>query len=148
MALSDGNKSKRGAKGSPESGGEGKASDRDVGHALRLLDEPRFHGVSLTARGGGTGTNGQALTTGIVMDVSRHMRGILELNLDAGWVRVQPGVVLDQLNDHLRPHGVAGAPATARFQWFFSAADTALEREYPINCVRRAVIIRFEASAR
>lgn len=37
MALSDGNKSKRGAKGSPESGGDGKTSDRDVGHALRSV---------------------------------------------------------------------------------------------------------------
>jgi FAD/FMN-containing dehydrogenase/Fe-S oxidoreductase len=82
----------------------------DVGHALLLLDEPRFHGVSLTARGGGTGTNGQALTTGIVMDVSRHMRGILELNLEAGYVRVQPGVVLDDLNAQLKPHSVYFAP--------------------------------------
>ncbi|HKP61134.1 MAG TPA: FAD-binding and (Fe-S)-binding domain-containing protein [Polyangiales bacterium] len=78
----------------------------DVTLCLRLLDEPRFHGVSLTARGGGTGTNGQALTSGVVMDVSRHMRAILELNLEAGFVRVQPGVVLDDLNAFLKPHGV------------------------------------------
>ena len=73
---------------------------------MRLLAEPRFEGVSLTARGGGTGTNGQALTGGVVMDLSRHMRGILELNLAEGWVRVQPGVVLDDLNAFLKPHGV------------------------------------------
>ena len=78
----------------------------DVSLALRLLDEPRFHGVTLTARGGGTGTNGQALTRGVVMDVSRHMRGILELNVAEGYVRVQPGVVLDDLNAYLKPHGV------------------------------------------
>ena len=78
----------------------------DVVLALRLLAEPRFEGVSLTARGGGTGTNGQALTRGVVMDLSRHLRGILELNLAEGWVRVQPGVVLDDLNAHLKPHGV------------------------------------------
>jgi FAD/FMN-containing dehydrogenase/Fe-S oxidoreductase len=78
----------------------------DVTLALRLLDEPRFHAVSLTARGGGTGTNGQALTSGVVMDVSRHMRAILELNLEAGFVRVQPGVVLDDLNAFLKPHQV------------------------------------------
>ena len=83
---------------------------QDVEHALRLLDEPRFHKVALTARGGGTGTNGQALTPGVVLDVSRHMREILELNLEAGFVRVQPGVVLDDLNAFLKPHGVYFAP--------------------------------------
>ena len=51
-------------------------STEDVAHALRLIDEARFHDLALTARGGGTGTNGQALTTGIVIDVSRHMRSI------------------------------------------------------------------------
>jgi FAD/FMN-containing dehydrogenase/Fe-S oxidoreductase len=78
----------------------------DVALALRLLEEPRFHGVTLTARGGGTGTNGQALTRGVVMDLSRHMAGVLELDLAAGYVRVQPGVVLDDLNALLKPHGV------------------------------------------
>lgn len=82
----------------------------DVANALRLIDEPRFHEVSLTARGGGTGTNGQALTTGVVLDVSRHMREILEIDLAAGFVRVQPGVVLDDLNAALKPHGVYFAP--------------------------------------
>jgi FAD/FMN-containing dehydrogenase/Fe-S oxidoreductase len=78
----------------------------DVALALRLIDEPRFHDVALTARGGGTGTNGQALTSGVVMDLSRHMATILALDLEAGFVRVQPGVVLDDLNAFLKPHGV------------------------------------------
>jgi FAD/FMN-containing dehydrogenase/Fe-S oxidoreductase len=73
---------------------------------LRLIDEPRFHDVAITARGGGTGTNGQALTAGVVMDLSRHMAKILELDLAAGFVRIQPGVVLDDLNAFLKPHGV------------------------------------------
>jgi FAD/FMN-containing dehydrogenase/Fe-S oxidoreductase len=81
-------------------------STHDVALALALIDEPRFHGVALTARGGGTGTNGQALTSGVVMDLSRHMAQILELDLEAGFVRVQPGVVLDDLNAFLKPHGV------------------------------------------
>jgi FAD/FMN-containing dehydrogenase/Fe-S oxidoreductase len=82
----------------------------DVSLALELLAEPRFQSVTLTARGGGTGTNGQALTRGIVMDVSRHMRAILELDLAAGYVRVQPGVVLDDLNAYLKQHQVYFAP--------------------------------------
>jgi FAD/FMN-containing dehydrogenase/Fe-S oxidoreductase len=78
----------------------------DVTLAMKLIDDPAFHGVALTARGGGTGTNGQSLTSGVVMDLSRHMAKILELDLVGGWVRVQPGVVLDDLNSHLKPHGV------------------------------------------
>jgi FAD/FMN-containing dehydrogenase/Fe-S oxidoreductase len=81
-------------------------SSADVALAMRLVDEPRFHGVALTARGGGTGTNGQALTSGVVVDVSRHMAKILELDLAAGHVAAQPGVVLDDLNAFLEPHGV------------------------------------------
>src|SRR6185437_9271861 len=78
----------------------------DVALALELVNEPRFHGVALTARGGGTGTNGQSLTTGVVMDLSRHMAKIGQLDLEGGWVRVQCGVVLDDLNAFLKPHGV------------------------------------------
>jgi FAD/FMN-containing dehydrogenase/Fe-S oxidoreductase len=78
----------------------------DVALALKLIDDPRFHGVALTARGGGTGTNGQALTAGVVMDLSRHMAKILTLDLEAGFVNVQCGVVLDDLNAFLKPHGV------------------------------------------
>lgn len=81
-------------------------STRDVALALQLIDEPRFHRVALTARGGGTGTNGQSLTSGVVMDLSRHMAKILALDLEGGFVSVQSGVVLDDLNRFLKPHGV------------------------------------------
>jgi FAD/FMN-containing dehydrogenase/Fe-S oxidoreductase len=85
-------------------------STDDVALALSLIDEPRFHGVAITARGGGTGTNGQALTTGVVMDLSRHMTNIVALDVERGFVTVQPGVVLDDLNRFLKPHGVYFAP--------------------------------------
>ena len=62
-------------------------------------------GIPLTARGGGTGTNGQSLNAGVIVDMSRHMTRILSLDTDAGTVTVEPGVVLDQLNNYLRPHG-------------------------------------------
>jgi FAD/FMN-containing dehydrogenase/Fe-S oxidoreductase len=84
--------------------------EADVELTLRLAHSESFRGIKLSPRGGGTGTNGQALCDGVILDVSRHFRSILELNLEAGWVRVQPGVVLDQLNDYLRPHGVFFAP--------------------------------------
>jgi FAD/FMN-containing dehydrogenase/Fe-S oxidoreductase len=83
---------------------------QDVALALRLIDEPRFHGVAIAARGGGSGTNGQSLTSGVVMDLSRHMAKIVGLDLEGGFVSVQPGVVLDDLNAFLRPSGVFFAP--------------------------------------
>ncbi len=85
-------------------------SEPDVSLALRLAHEERYAEVTLSPRGGGTGTNGQSLSEGVVLDLSRHLDAILETNLAEGWVRVQPGVVLDQLNAHLRPHGVFFAP--------------------------------------
>ena len=66
--------------------------------------------VTFSARGGGTGTNGQSLTDGIVVDMSRHMNKILEINVEQQWVRVQAGVVKDALNDALRPHGFFFSP--------------------------------------
>ena len=66
--------------------------------------------ITFSARGGGTGTNGQSLTPGIVVDTSRYMNQILEVNLEEQWVRVQSGVIKDALNDVLRPHGYFFSP--------------------------------------
>jgi FAD/FMN-containing dehydrogenase len=66
--------------------------------------------IQFAPRGGGTGTNGQSLSAGIIIDCSKYMRNILEVNLEDMWVRVQPGVVLDQLNQYLRPMKVHFAP--------------------------------------
>ncbi|MBB3167947.1 D-2-hydroxyglutarate dehydrogenase YdiJ [Simiduia aestuariiviva] len=75
-----------------------------------LAAKPRFRNIVLSPRGGGTGTNGQSLTDGLVVDTSRHMNQILELNVQERWVRVQCGVVKDQLNAALKPHGLFFAP--------------------------------------
>lgn len=82
----------------------------DVVRLAKLSSEPRFSAISFAPRGGGTGTNGQSLTSGIVVDLSRHMNAILEINAEAGWARVQAGVVKDQLNEAVRPHGLFFAP--------------------------------------
>ena len=82
----------------------------DLVRIARLLDDPRFHGLKLAPRGGGTGTNGQSLTDGLVVDVSRHMNRILEIDAERRRVRVQAGVVKDQLNAALKPHGLFFAP--------------------------------------
>lgn len=82
----------------------------DLMELMRLAAEDAHRGVQFSPRGGGTGTNGQSLTSGIVVDLSRHMNHVLEVNPEEGWVRVQAGVVKDQLNDALRPHGYFFSP--------------------------------------
>jgi FAD/FMN-containing dehydrogenase len=82
----------------------------DVERMMRLLAQPRFQAVVIAARGGGTGTNGQSLTGGVVVDLSRHMNHILEIDVAGWWVRVQAGVVKDQLNAALAAHGLFFAP--------------------------------------
>ncbi|TCK08945.1 D-2-hydroxyglutarate dehydrogenase YdiJ [Marinobacterium mangrovicola] len=82
----------------------------DLVRIAQLADSPRFKEVVLSARGGGTGTNGQSLTDGLVVDVSKHMNRILEINPEERWVRVQAGVVKDQLNAALKPYGLFFAP--------------------------------------
>lgn len=82
----------------------------DVARVAALMASPAFREIKLTPRGGGTGTNGQSLTDGIVVDLSRHMNKILEINTEERWVRVQAGVVKDQLNTALKAHGLFFAP--------------------------------------
>ncbi|MBD8094585.1 FAD-binding oxidoreductase [Pseudomonas fluorescens] len=82
----------------------------DVAILATLVADPEHRSVVLTPRGGGTGTNGQSLTDGIVVDLSRHMNNILEINAEERWVRVQTGVVKDQLNSALKPYGLFFAP--------------------------------------
>jgi FAD/FMN-containing dehydrogenase len=61
--------------------------------------------IQFSARGGGTGTNGQSLTSGIVVDISRHLNQVIEVNIEERWVRVEAGLIKDALNDFLRPYG-------------------------------------------
>ncbi len=86
---------------------------RDVVTLLRVTEAPEFHGVAITGRGGGTGTNGQSLNRGVIVDLRRHMNGLVELNADEGWADVEPGMVLDELNERIRPSGWFFAPETS-----------------------------------
>ena len=85
-------------------------SKQDIVLITKLSGEAQFTEIKFSARGGGTGTNGQSLTPGIVVDLSKYMNRILEINVEENWVRVEAGVVKDQLNDYLRPHGFFFAP--------------------------------------
>lgn len=83
---------------------------QDVSLIGRLSNKEAYERITFSPRGGGTGTNGQSLTKGIVVDLSRHMNKVLEVNEEQGWVRVQTGVVKDQLNDAVRPYGYFFSP--------------------------------------
>ncbi|WP_260258550.1 D-2-hydroxyglutarate dehydrogenase YdiJ [Vibrio intestinalis] len=85
-------------------------STEDVALIGKISTKPAYERVKFSPRGGGTGTNGQSLTQGVVVDLSRHMNKVLEINEQEGWVRVQTGVIKDQLNDAVRPYGYFFSP--------------------------------------
>jgi FAD/FMN-containing dehydrogenase/NAD-dependent dihydropyrimidine dehydrogenase PreA subunit len=68
------------------------------------------HGVTVTMRGGGTSQCGQAIGDGVVVDCSKYLNKVLEVNAAQRWVRVEPGVVLDELNAQLASIGMRFAP--------------------------------------
>lgn len=82
----------------------------DLQHIAQLLHEARFRHLKMAMRGGGTGTNGQSLTDGVVVDTSRYMNRILLIDAEKRIARVQSGVVKDQLNKALKPYGLFFAP--------------------------------------
>ncbi len=77
---------------------------------IRTVNLARAHGVSITARGGGTSQAGQAVGEGLQLDTSKYFNRIVELNIPERWAIVEPGIVLDDLNAQLSSHGVRFAP--------------------------------------
>ncbi len=73
----------------------------------------RTHRLAITPRAGGTSLAGQAVGSGLVVDVSRHMRRIVEINAAEGYAIVEPGVIRDQLNAALKEHGCWFGPNTS-----------------------------------
>lgn len=71
------------------------------------------HKAPLIPRGAGTSLAGQVVGNGIVVDVSRYMNRIIEVNAAERWVRVEPGVVLDELNMEMKPYGLFFGPETS-----------------------------------
>ena len=69
--------------------------------------------ISLTPRAAGTSLAGQVVGGGIIVDVSKYMNMIIEVNAEEMWVRVEPGVVLDELNMHLKPYNLFFGPETS-----------------------------------
>jgi FAD/FMN-containing dehydrogenase/Fe-S oxidoreductase len=86
---------------------------RSVNDLKKLIAFASAENTSLIPRAAGTSLAGQVVGNGIVVDVSKYFNNILELNLDEAWVRLQPGVVRDELNLYLKPHGLFFGPETS-----------------------------------
>jgi len=79
----------------------------------KLISFARENQTSLIPRTAGTSLAGQVVGSGIVTDVSKYFTRIIELNTEEKWVRVQPGVVRDELNLFLKPYGLFFGPETS-----------------------------------
>src|SRR5947209_181471 len=77
---------------------------------LHTLDVCRRYRCPITMRGGGTSQAGQAIGPGIQIDTSKYYNRILEVNAEERWARVEPGIVLDELNAELAPLRLRFAP--------------------------------------
>src|SRR5690349_7471794 len=79
----------------------------------KIIAFARQNHTSLSPRAAGTSLAGQVVGNGIVVDVSKYFTQILEFNKEEKWVRVQPGVIRDELNMFLKPHGLFFGPETS-----------------------------------
>jgi FAD/FMN-containing dehydrogenase/Fe-S oxidoreductase len=86
------------------------AFPRDVDDALAAIETARGLGVPVTSRGGGTSVAGNAVGTGLVLDWSRHVNRVLEIDPGSATARVEPGVVMAMLQKAAAPHGLRFGP--------------------------------------
>jgi len=89
------------------------AIPKSVEDLRKLILYARENQTSLIPRTAGTSLAGQVVGKGIVVDVSKNFTNILEFNKEEAWVRVQPGVIRDELNLFLKPHGLLFGPETS-----------------------------------
>lgn len=85
-------------------------SEEDIKLLIRFAND---HQLSLVPRAAGTSLSGQVVGNGIIVDISKYFNKILEINAEENWVRVQPGVVRDELNMALHPYGLFFGPETS-----------------------------------
>lgn len=79
----------------------------------RLIHFATQNGLTLIPRAAGTSLAGQVVGSGIITDISKHFNQVVEVNKEEKWVRVQPGVIRDDLNHYLRPYGLMFGPETS-----------------------------------
>ncbi|MGW6389510.1 FAD-binding and (Fe-S)-binding domain-containing protein [Streptomyces sp. NPDC055103] len=89
----------------------GTVAPRDAADVAAALEVCRAHGTTpVVARGGGTSIGGQATGAGVVLDLTRHMAGLVSLDPEARTAVVRPGIVLDRLREAARPYGLTFGP--------------------------------------
>jgi len=86
------------------------AFPRSADEVAAAVDVARESGVPVVARGGGTSIAGNAVSTGVVLDTSRHLHRVLDLDVEARTAVVEPGIVLGDLQRRLLPHGLRFGP--------------------------------------
>jgi len=86
---------------------------RHKGDVQAVIEVANRFGVPVLPRGGGTALAGQTVGHAIVLDFSKYMHRVLEVNREEPWCRVQPGLVQDELNAHVRPMGLLFGPDTS-----------------------------------
>ena len=86
---------------------------RHAGDVQAVIEVANRQNVPILPRGGGTSLTGQTVNRAIVLDFSPHMNRVLEVNQEEGWCRVEPGLVQDELNSHVRPLGLLFGPDTS-----------------------------------
>ena len=89
------------------------AIPKSVADLKKLISFASTEKTSLIPRTAGTSLAGQVVGNGIIVDVSKNFTRILELNVEEKWVRVQPGVIRDELNMFLKSHGLFFGPETS-----------------------------------
>lgn len=91
----------------------GVARPRTVADLKKIIGFAQENGTPLIPRTAGTSLAGQVVGHGLVVDFSKYMTRILDFNPQERWVRVEPGVILDELNAFLKPHGLFFGPETS-----------------------------------
>jgi FAD/FMN-containing dehydrogenase/Fe-S oxidoreductase len=86
---------------------------RDVEDVVRAVEVCRRHGAPITCRGGGTSLAGETTNVAVVIDFSKYLDRVLEINARERWARVQPGCVLDTLRDAAADHDLTFGPDPA-----------------------------------
>ncbi|MXV78547.1 anaerobic glycerol-3-phosphate dehydrogenase subunit C [Candidatus Poribacteria bacterium] len=83
---------------------------QDVIRTIQIAAERQ---IPILPRGGGTSLAGQCVGKAIVLDMSKYMNKLIAFDVDEHWARVEPGIILDELNHQLKPHGLMYAPDVA-----------------------------------
>lgn len=91
----------------------GVAYPKDEEDIVAIVKFAAKHLFNLIPRTAGTSLAGQVVGDGLIVDMSRYMNGIIEINAEERWVKVQPGIVLDELNIALKPYGLFFSPETS-----------------------------------